>query len=84
MRDHIDDNTIGQWAVDCIPALKGQRRVMRHGPSMQPPTHLLTAPLSLSGVVCMMGSTYNGQFEPVERVDAVLEEIFPVSRLLCV
>ncbi|PRW60590.1 Glutamate decarboxylase [Chlorella sorokiniana] len=28
------------------------------------------------GVVCMMGSTYNGQFEPVERVDAVLEEIF--------
>ena len=27
----------------------------------------------------MMGSTYNGQFEPVERVDGVLEEIFQVG-----
>lgn len=26
----------------------------------------------------MMGSTYNGQFEPVERVDAVLEDVFHV------
>ena len=32
----------------------------------------------------MMGSTYNGQFEPVERVDTVLEDIFLVSGLLCI
>jgi len=35
---------------------------------------------SLPGVVCMMGSTYNGQFEPVEREDAVLEDIFQVCK----
>ncbi|KAL4443896.1 hypothetical protein ABPG75_011633 [Micractinium tetrahymenae] len=28
------------------------------------------------GVVCMMGSTYNGQFEPVQQVDAALEQLW--------
>lgn len=64
--------------------LKGHLCVMLpHGPPMLLPGYMLPALGSLAGVVCMMGSTYNGQFEPVERVDAVLEEIFLVSGLLC-
>lgn len=39
----------------------------------RPPPHAHT------GVVVMMGSTYNGQFEPVERVDSVLEGLWQVG-----
>jgi glutamate/tyrosine decarboxylase-like PLP-dependent enzyme len=31
------------------------------------------------GVVCMMASTYTGQYEPVQEVDRVLEEIKQVG-----
>lgn len=98
MAELIDESTIGGILLHCCTVLLASARVpppcrwpgarpaciRSRLPAGRPSKTSALLRCHRSGVVLMMGSTYTGQFEPVEAADAALERVWQARPPACV